>query len=526
MKTVACVASHVHNLIQHAGLRPVVGSMVATLLGGIMAAGSVVLSELLRPQVATAKELQAAEQRASQALKHETSLDDLPRAWLGLVAPIARSHRFHSLDGSDMSKPASRKLEFLDIVRDSSAKPRERVFVGPEGVRPTSCLPPTPVTRSKRQRRSAKAKASPTPKTRRARSATHKSKAASPAPSAPRARTATRKAEHSSRKAERKGERDALRIVSPPEQPAAPPTAPPAAPAVRVKFPSPPSLQKLGYWMVAIESGDGKGNHLPLLLEVFSTQDPAYQALGEDAWTKTFQRAMARVLEFVGRGGIWQLDRGFDDLAWMNWMHEHVDQYNIRLKKTRKVHPGTKDTPAVQVGVFAETLQTRHTAQVRYVNKFSHKAKKRTIPIAWAPVWIDGVDHPQYLVVGHTSKTRRLLLLTDVRPENAEEAGALLAAYLERWGNEETIRAVKQLTGLERIRVRAFPAIQRLVWLAMIAVGIQALMIMKHGRLTRAVLDRAKEFIKSVRYVIYRVWRVMREDLSRAVKPRSSRLRT
>ena len=120
MKTVSRMASHVHELIEIAALRPAVASVVRTLLDGITATGSVVLSEALRLQVATDKELHAAEQRASQALKHEASLDDLPKAYLGLVAPAARSLRFRSLDGSWSFTP--RCSTSLAFPRDTASQ--------------------------------------------------------------------------------------------------------------------------------------------------------------------------------------------------------------------------------------------------------------------------------------------------------------------------------------------------------------------------------------------------------------------
>ena len=136
------------------------------------------------------------------------------------------------------------------------------------------------------------------------------------------------------------------------------------------------------------------------------------------------------------------------------------------------------------------------------------------------PIWVNGVDHALYLIVAHTGRKRPLLLVTDCRPANTKEAGDLIQAYLERWGSEEVTRACKQLTGLERIRVRSFHAMRRLLWLAMIAVGIQSLMILTRPRLRRAILDRAKEFIPKVRFVVYRIWRVVQADLHRALEVR------
>jgi hypothetical protein len=129
MQTVAQLDSFVHEVIERARFRPALGSVVRALLGGIAAAGSVVLSEVLRPQVQK-EDLHAAEQRVSQALKNDAALDTLPGVYLAMVAEPARALRYRTVDGSDVSKPAGRKFEYLDVVRDSSCKPRDRVVVG------------------------------------------------------------------------------------------------------------------------------------------------------------------------------------------------------------------------------------------------------------------------------------------------------------------------------------------------------------------------------------------------------------
>lgn len=476
MKTVAQLDSFVNNLLERVRCRPALGSVVRTLLGGIATAGSVVLSEVLRPQVQK-EDLHAAEQRVSQALKNDIALDTLPDAYLDMVAEAASSLRFRTVDGSDLSKPAGRAFEHLDVVRDGSCKPRDRVVVGPNGVQPSA--PPNPAA-SRQARNEGK----------RARRRKATSKTTEPARGAGRPRTVARAKTRKESEAE------------------------------RVKFPSSPALKKLGYWTVQIEAGNGTGDHLPLYQELFSTQDPAYQALGEDAWTTTFRLAIERVLAHLGPEGIWLLDRGFDDNSWLNWMHMNVEQSVIRIKSNRHVHPGTKHEKAMNVGRLAETLEARHTTKIRYVDKSTHEAKHRSIPFTWVPIWVDGVDHALYLIVAHTGRKRPLLLVTDHRPARPEDAGDMIQAYLERWGSEEVTRACKQLTGLERFRVRSFPAMRRLLWLAMIAVGIQSLMILTRPRLRRVLLDRAKEFIPKIRFVAYRIWRVVQEDLRRALDVR------
>lgn len=476
MKTVALLDSFVNSLVERTGCRPAQGSAIRTLLRGIATTGSVVLSEVLRPQVEK-EDLHAAEQRVSQALKNDTVLDTLPDVYLDMATEVARSFRFRTVDGSDVTKPAGRAFEYLDVVRDGSCKPRDRVVVGPNGVQPST--PPVPAASPQTRNEHKKARRS---------RATSKAAPSAPAPRRP--RTTARATARTESKTE------------------------------RIKFPSPPAIKKLGYWTIQIEAGNGKGDHLPLSQEVFSTQDPAYQALGEGAWTATYQRAIERVLAHIGPEGIWLMDRGFDDVFWLRWMHGNVEQSVIRVKSNRSVHPGTTEEKAINIGQLAETLDARHTTQIRYVNKSNHVEKFRSISFAWVPIWVKGVDHALYLIVAHTGRKRPLLLVTDRRPASTKEAGDLIQAYLERWGSEEVTRACKQLTGLERIRVRSFHAIRRLLWLSMIAVGIQALMILTRPRLRRAILDRAKEFIPEVRYVVYRIWRVVQTDLRRAMELR------
>ncbi len=81
MNSVAQVASSIQQFVDRTGFRPALGSVLRTLLGGVMASGSVVLSEVLRAQVAK-EDLHAKEQHVSQALKNESALDQLPEVYL------------------------------------------------------------------------------------------------------------------------------------------------------------------------------------------------------------------------------------------------------------------------------------------------------------------------------------------------------------------------------------------------------------------------------------------------------------
>ena len=99
------------------------------------------------------------------------------------------------------------------------------------------------------------------------------------------------------------------------------------------------------------------------------------------------------------------------------------------------------------------------------------------------------------------------LLLTDQRPRNAKEAEAIVQAYIERWGNEEVTRLWKQCVDAEDIRVRKLCAIRRLLFLSMVAMGIQMLWLLLYPKRAQRLIARVQVFIEDVRFQYYRLWR-------------------
>ena len=68
-----------------------------------------------------------------------------------------------------------------------------------------------------------------------------------------------------------------------------------------------------------------------------------------------------------------------------------------------------------------------------------------------------------------------MFLLTHQRGLSKKQAALLVKAYLKRWGNEETTRCLKQCTQVEDVRVRRHQSIQRIVSMAMVALGLLAM---------------------------------------------------
>jgi hypothetical protein len=265
---------------------------------------------------------------------------------------------------------------------------------------------------------------------------------------------------------------------------------------------------KPGYWLINIEAADGQGHHVPLVLTPFSTQDPDYQDKGEKAWSLTFQEEMRKVASVTAEDATWLFDRGFDDNEHFRFMRERGRKHVIRVKRNRNVLVGDTTNPSVQnIATFAEGLKKPHAASIRYVDKKTHVPKTCRVSFAFVPVRLPDVEGSFWLLVVTGTQGEDWLLLSDQRPKNAKAAEAIVQAYIERWGNEEVTRLWKQCVDAEDIRVRKLCAIRRLLFLSMVAVGIQALWLLLRPKSAHKLIARVKVFIPIVRFLYYRLWR-------------------
>ena len=265
---------------------------------------------------------------------------------------------------------------------------------------------------------------------------------------------------------------------------------------------------KPGYWLINIEAADGQGHHVPLVLTPFSTKDPDYQDKGDKAWTRTFQEEMRRVVPVTAGDATWLFDRGFDDNEHFRFMREIGRKHVVRVKRNRNVLVGDETKPIVQnIATFAEGLKKPRSARIRYVDKKTHEQKTFIVSFGYVPVRLPDVAGSFWLLVVTGTQGDDWLLLSDQRPRNTKEAEAIIQAYIERWGNEEVTRLWKQCVDAEDFRVRKLWAIRRLLFLSMVAIGIQALWLLLRPQSAKKLIARVKVFIPDVRFLYYRLWR-------------------
>ena len=146
------------------------------------------------------------------------------------------------------------------------------------------------------------------------------------------------------------------------------------------------------------------------------------------------------------------------------------------------------------------------------MEKSPHVLRSCPASFAFAPVVIDG--QARTLLVVRRPGHQAMFLLTNQRSLTPKQAALLVKASLKRWGNEEVTRCWKPCTHGEEVRVRGYESIQRIVFLAMMAMGLQALWWFTRRASTERLLQRVKQFIASVPFPHYRLWEATSDALS------------
>jgi hypothetical protein len=254
-----------------------------------------------------------------------------------------------------------------------------------------------------------------------------------------------------------------------------------------------------GYWTVQIDVLDELHRMLPLVCEVFSTKAPEYKS-----WYDAFLRPMLRVLARLGREHTWLFDRGFDAIDFLKTLMTLRIHWVVRQTQTRHVLLG--DGELVPMEQLAAGLRKPHSVDVPYVDKSNHEPKVAPASFGFAPVRLPGIDDALTMIVIDGGRDEDIVLLTNARITDAEQAEQIVLAYLRRWGSEEATRALKQLTGVEDFRVRKWESIQRLTFLAMMTCGVQAMMLLTRARTAARYIARVAQFFDNVLLKNYRLW--------------------
>ena len=242
-----------------------------------------------------------------------------------------------------------------------------------------------------------------------------------------------------------------------------------------------------GYWCVEVYAHLKKKHILPLALDVFSIDDPAVgsQNLQIDRTVKAVHKA-------IDSKGIWIADRGFDGLnSYETWFSLNCNFVVCQRGDRCVVMPNG-------VRIVERDL----------VEHICYRQAQANLPtnIVFSKVHLPDNPKPLYLIASWLpGKEEPLILLTTMVVENLEQARQIIWYYKQRWVCEEAGQFLKSRVGLERFRIRRYKAIQRLVILAMFAMGFLTWILLRNKQLTGSLFSYTSRFRKKTKFVYYRL---------------------
>ena len=142
------------------------------------------------------------------------------------------------------------------------------------------------------------------------------------------------------------------------------------------------------------------------------------------------------------------------------------------------------------------------------VERLGHRQARANLPtnIVFRKVYLPDNTKSLYLVASWLPGSEEpLILLTAMIVENLEQAKQIIWYYKQRWACEEASQFLKNRVGLERFRIRRYEAIQKLVILAMFAMGVLTWILLRNKQLTGKIFSYTSRFRKKTKFVYYRL---------------------
>ena len=186
-------------------------------------------------------------------------------------------------------------------------------------------------------------------------------------------------------------------------------------------------------------------------------------------------KAIHKIFELTDNRGILVADRGFDGIVMFEDWLDNKYRFVVRLVGNRHLTPvydglGQCNTTR-QMPIRAEHLaeQTPTNYHFDRLVKRHGKSSVQFTQIGWVKVRLPGRREELTMVVSRLAgNDTPMMLLTNLPVENVNDAKSVMRIYIRRWECEEGIRFLKNQVNLEKTRTFSWPAICRLVLLAVV----------------------------------------------------------
>ena len=252
-----------------------------------------------------------------------------------------------------------------------------------------------------------------------------------------------------------------------------------------------------GYWCMEVYCRDKDGIIWPLILWPYSLE--AEGQLSENAQILSI---LSQLDEYFGEGfGIWVFDRGFDRLNLIEPFLASKRHFIIRQRGDRTV--------VLDNGVH---IILRDLVEHLFAESRSWLVYKR--------LYIPDTDKPLYVVAyKRQGYEQPIILLTDMVVENRDLALGVRNRYSKRWvGCETSVEFLKSQIGLERFAVRRYRSMQRLIFLASLAMGFLSFLKSHCKDIHQRINDKLRYCREPKSFWFYRLVIALRDSLSNRAK--------
>ena len=252
-----------------------------------------------------------------------------------------------------------------------------------------------------------------------------------------------------------------------------------------------------GYWCMEVYCRDKDGIIWPLILWPYSLE--AEGQLSENA---QILEILSRLDEYFGEGfGIWVFDRGFDRINLIEPFLASKRHFIIRQRGDRMV--------VLDNGVH---IILRDLVEHLFAESGNWLVYKK--------LYLPDIDKPLYVVAYQRKGYEQpIILLTDMVAENSDLALGVRNRYAKRWvGCETSVQFLKSRIGLEKFAVRKYRSMQRLIFLAFLAMGFLSYLQSRCKDIRQQIEDKLRYCKEPKSFWFYRLVIALRDSLSARAK--------
>jgi hypothetical protein len=262
-----------------------------------------------------------------------------------------------------------------------------------------------------------------------------------------------------------------------------------------------------GYWVVELYASLSRKNPVPILLEPFSHEEPC-----SPGQNPVVLAAVHKIFKLTNNRGVLVIDRGFDGwVMFEDWL-DNKYHFVVRLVGNRHLLRFYGGSEPSQTGQWVPISAQQIAEQTPTPHRFCKLVKRHGKPafritrINWVKVRLPGRQENLTLVVSRlTGDDRPMMLLTNSPVEDVKDAKRVLRFYIRRWECEEAIRFLKSQVKLEKIRTFRWPAICRLVLLAVLVMIYLSELVEAHPNLCDSLVYLSQPLPDDPGFLAYRL---------------------